>query len=856
MAEPASLHVHRCRFIDYAPSAITALAFSPLPLPSTKGKRPVVSSTQPPKIGMLAVGHSNGNIDLCEWASADAVQSPQAWVIRKTISGTYPSKVDSMALVIRYPDMTESDAVLCRADLRLFSSGGGSELVEWDIERGCIRRTIKSQGGAIWSIAANPAGTILALACEDGTVQLLSIAHDTLVYRCRFDRVKCRILSLAWGPPIPPKQGTTASTVRTDSDLSEDDDDDADAWTDSFLVTGCSDSSLRKWDVSSGRVVDRMGTDKVRGERTLVWTVGVLGDGTMVSGDSLGMVKFWDHRTCTQLQTFQGHSADVLCMAIGPDGRSVYTSGVDQKISQFCCIKPSLTSSSSHPHWIYTCSRRLHSHDVRALATWPPYTCLPPSLSRQFSTDLAPVLASGGLDMSVTLTPAALPSSTTFGKVLNPLATGVDATFENAYYRRIAYHAAPALSVAPQARLVACTREASVSVWKISHREDAGDALDAAAVAGFAGEEDCKSWKKVLEMDLNVHTNLVASALSPDGRWLVVSDMYDTKLFALEGPEFRPRRVRDFTSILAPHLASPTAGGLSSSTGALAFAFTPDGSKLVMATAITAQILVIDLQQRRVLRRFDHHRASHVARKPIRVLDENDDDDGSVSNVSSADIDFTGVSQPPCILRLAVSPDGQWLASSDDRSRTHIFSLDSLQHHCVLPSFHLPAQTIAFDANLPSLLVMAFPDNSLQCYDVEMRQFPAWAQNLTSHLPKRFTSAHDPVLGVLFPFVGGKRRALFWGSTWLCKLDLQTSGSMSSNSSKKKRRRDDAPSVKPTTVDSGNAPNEDPKMILHYRPILHADLLNDDELLVVERPLVDVMATLPPAYFKHRYGAS
>lgn len=48
-------------------------------------------------------------------------------------------------------------------------------------------------------------------------------------------------------------------------------------WKDSWLVAGCSDSSLRKWDVLSGRVLDRMSVDKLRGERTLVWAIGVLG---------------------------------------------------------------------------------------------------------------------------------------------------------------------------------------------------------------------------------------------------------------------------------------------------------------------------------------------------------------------------------------------------------------------------------------------------------------------------------------------------------------------------------------------------------------------------------------------------
>ena len=32
----------------------------------------------------------------------------------------------------------------------------------------------------------------------------------------------------------------------------------------------------------------------------------------------MGIVKFWDSRTCTQLQSFHGHAADVLCLTIGP----------------------------------------------------------------------------------------------------------------------------------------------------------------------------------------------------------------------------------------------------------------------------------------------------------------------------------------------------------------------------------------------------------------------------------------------------------------------------------------------------------------------------------------------------------
>lgn len=137
-------------------------------------------------------------------------------------------------------------------------------------------------------MAANPASNVLALGCEDGTVRLLSLVNDTLSHFRRFDRVKCRLLSVAWGPPAPQPLAKRGSTARPENGSSNDDDDDN--WVDNWLVTGGSDSSVRKWDVSTGRVVDRMGTDKIRGERTLVWTVGVIGSVAMNSCQSWALI--------------------------------------------------------------------------------------------------------------------------------------------------------------------------------------------------------------------------------------------------------------------------------------------------------------------------------------------------------------------------------------------------------------------------------------------------------------------------------------------------------------------------------------------------------------------------------------
>ncbi|KAI0690679.1 WD40-repeat-containing domain protein [Cytidiella melzeri] len=940
--EATTLSVHRCRFVDFTPSAVTALAFPPLPLPSVKGKKSIVTR-QPLKFGILAVGRANGNIELCEWTGpAQDLQAPQAWVVSKTIPGPYSSKVDSLAFTLRNSD-APSDETPSLSNLRLFSAGGGAELAEWDLERACIRRTIPSQGGSIWCITPNPASTILALGCEDGAVRLFSLEHDTLTHLRRLDRVKSRILSIAWGPPVP-KQATVKPAKGEDEEDSgdEDEDEDEDEWKDEWLVAGCSDSSLRKWDVASGRVTDRMGTDKTRGERTLVWAVGTLCDGTIVSGDSLGMVKFWDSRTCTQLHSFQAHGADVLSLTISPEGTAVYTSGVDQKVVQFSRIKtqqPSNSSTSnsllsrSSTRWVQSVSRRLHSHDVRALAVWPPHTPLPTTHCRQFPLDVAPVLASGGLDMSVVVTPAALPSST-ITKVVNPLSTSTVATFEDSYHRRLAYNSgsfhASALHVARQARLLLCQRDAGVSVWRISEKgigrksgmersrdeeEEEGEEVPFPSVGG---------WEPVLDMDLSVHTNIVTSGISDDGTWVAVADWYESKLFrlqALDNGELKPKRVRDFTSILQAHLPEPV-----ESTGASCLAFTPDGTKLVMACAMTAYLLVIDLSgdKPQVLRRFEQHRSmdfmpgQRVIRgrsKSVQVEDVEMANDSSgdspraksteamnvdcsvdAAQQDSSDSDSDSSFHPPSprkfttptITRLAISPDGQYLASTSSSShttRTHIFNLDSISHTCTLPSFSSPIHALAFTSSPTSpssfsSLVLGLADNSIHVYDVETRVFPLWARDSTGqNVPKRVRALHDPILGVAFDFSsrGGTLTPVFWGATWLCRVHLAAGGvGVGRGGFEKKRRwggKNLATRPAPKGVTGMNTlelgaegfgrgeeervrHQENFKLVTTYRPILFVDFMGEKELVVVERPLVDVLAKLPPAFFKPKYGAT
>ena len=135
--------------------------------------------------------------------------------------------------------------------------------------------------------------------------------------------------------------------------------------------------------------------------------------------------------------------------------------------------------------------------------------------------------------MSVVLTPAALPTSTIV-KVTNPLNTSTEATFEDSYHRKLAYVARGVVGVARGARLVSCAREAGLTVWRIQNKPDDGEEneenvdMSGAILEPFAG-----GWDKVLEMEFVVHSNIIAHEISDDGKWLVISDMYETKLFKL-----------------------------------------------------------------------------------------------------------------------------------------------------------------------------------------------------------------------------------------------------------------------------------------------------------------------------------
>ena len=164
-----------------------------------------------------------------------------------------------------------------------------------------------------------------------------------------------------------------------------------------------------------------------------------------------------------------------------------------------------------------------------------------------------------------------------------------------------------------------------------------------------------------------------------------------------------------------------------------------------MSTAVPSYVLVIDLtgEKPRVLRRFDHHRIQdsiihHNSALKGRALkgiqgkakingvhvngdvdtemvdvksqeeEEEDQDIGDEERDSDEDEDDEENITTAALIsvdRMAVSADGQWLATSDNQARTHIFNLDSIS----VGSSNLYSTFYPDPISLASLYITFFP---------------------------------------------------------------------------------------------------------------------------------------------------
>lgn len=205
---------------------------------------------------------------------------------------------------------------------------------EYDLDELNVKYEIAVTGGAAWCIDVNRHKTRIAVGTENGYINTFTVCSDSLLYERIFDMQKGRILCIKW-------------------DL-----------TGEMIFTGSTDT-VRVWNSVSGHAVHKMTTArKFSKKETIVWCLAITDDNHVVSGDSRGVLSFWDPMTGTLIESHESHTADILAIAMSKEENVVYCAGVDPVVRSFAKVT---LKSGGRPQWVKGIERRLHAHDVRAL---------------------------------------------------------------------------------------------------------------------------------------------------------------------------------------------------------------------------------------------------------------------------------------------------------------------------------------------------------------------------------------------------------------------------------------------------------------------------------------------------------
>jgi WD40 repeat protein len=644
--------LHRCTAVGWMPSGITSLAAS------DGDSR------------LLAVGRESGAVEV--WSMH------HGWHCTHRLLGGAPSAAEAVCWT---PCGT---AVL--------SAGLSGNITLWSLTLGRPRQVVDSYGGAVWAMALEPTTATLAIACEDGCIRLFSYTSvggedgGQLEYLRALSGFSGRALSLCWG-----RRGRR-------------------------LYAGGADGTIRRWSEvpaalergSSLPACDLIISSSTGGDAaesggsTLIWTLALArgeaqgagrrageggpdgddddGDETIVSGDSRGFTKFWEGTHGTLVQEFRAHVADVLALAVGDDGSSVFSCGADPSIVHFRCAERRYQRKSASSGtdmggaqqapsaaadvalcWVLASKQSAaHTHDVRAMTV----------------VEDAPggggsgLLLSGGVDTVVCHT-----SLSRFDTHARPVRHWASPPPSVASLALAAAPSGPSVAAYRQAPLVLFCQDRHLELWQMGRQaEQEGQEKPkkkggAARQPGYADAADGHSLavasgpRLLVEIRPRDAGAVTGAAISPDAAWVACAMPGELKMFRVEAsvsvataaeaanppPPVRVRRVA------ASLLRGGGGAGGGSSLGAEAsgaMAFTPSSSHLILG-GISGRLDVLDLHSFTVVRSFNAPPGG-----------------GEESG---------GAGAAAAVRKLAVSADGAWLASMDAAQRVRLYNLDSMQ---------------------------------------------------------------------------------------------------------------------------------------------------------------------------------
>jgi U3 small nucleolar RNA-associated protein 4 len=403
---------------------------------------------------------------------------------------------------------------------------------------------------------------------------------------------------------------------------------------------------------------------------TRVWALLALSDGTVISGDSLGHVQFWDGSTGTLLQSFDQNDkkADVLALTVTPNECQVFASGIDPRIlSMERSQSPLSYDSSSSQGWIMTHAQRPHTHDVKALTI---SRLTNQESSAQLKTPLW-ILCSAGVDTKLCTLPIG--------------------QFHNGRPRiRFPWPTFSPIRIANDARIMLLRRQGTIELHQLA-------SLPNSTFPHVLDEE--KQFIGIL--DIKSHFNLVCSDISPDGRYLVVSTQSTLMAFHLDYIE----NADGTKGVNSKILSLPK-----------------DIKCPCLATSFIHQDLVLCTYSNGMIKLFKFTPKSKKASTVQLIqIDSLIDTEVNVRNFFA-------------IHSVITSNDGQYFVTvrnGKESSLIHVFQIRDckIHPHWTISALEAPVSCTAFHAADSSKLIVACSNYAMYVFDLKLKKLSKWSES-------------------------------------------------------------------------------------------------------------------------------
>ncbi|KAJ1928441.1 U3 small nucleolar RNA-associated protein [Tieghemiomyces parasiticus] len=591
------------------------------------------------------------------------------------------------------------------APLRLFSTGLHGYIDEWDLARGIIKHTTQVGPHPIYCMAVDSTQTYLAVGCKAGFVTVYEIQESGLVLNKILNHPEGHGLrSLAWG-------------VNRRS-----------------VLAGDARGMVVEWDAAKGMVMGQFSPARARGVAAGIWTLLPLPDNMVAVGTASGELLFYETVNHTLVSQLHLHDGDITALAASVDYNYIYTGGLDHKLvtlvrdSTFKSNNGQIhqaqsTNGTDNPlaesaMYVGNGMVRFSNNAIQALAA--------PAIP-----DFGIVTA--GVRLLVMPNDLSMPMARYVAPVLPCFSVAHQRCWGLFHYRNTFelwdLGGPPSVRPAPIQGYILGQGRFPISPLRRATVDQGQRNLP------LVSSEPAV--QPICSVTLSSPLDIIASDISADGQWAAVSDVEQVRLFHLNVDE-RDVAVSRVGGKFPPVAALPVKTAFR---GARHIRFTPDSSRLILAD-VDSRVSVIDLKEGAkddgegsdaegsmdldaraltpgsIIHQFlDHRKSPAVTTQAHTKYDYLLADRLSIANNATA-IGSAATGDPGAQIQLmAVSDDGQWLATADDRRVVRVFNLHTFTTAITLVRHVDPCTALGFDPT-QSHLILSFVSRATFVYDL------------------------------------------------------------------------------------------------------------------------------------------